>query len=522
MQNGSLCLGGIVGLSMAIIVVLLVVAVVVIIWFVRRSRQRNQGDWDMTIINGFSRHWLMDWPPYDDIQFPRENLSLMKEIGHGQFGQVYLATAKGIIKGEAESLVAVKTMKEGTRELADDFRKEINIMREFDSPYIVKLLGVCTAEEPVYLIVEFMSCGNLKDFVIGARPDQKTGQQAKLSVQQLVSICRQVAAGVSYMASLRFVHRDIAARNCLVDEDLVVKVADFGMSRDVYQADYYKRHGGVIPLRWMAPEAIKDGRYTVESDVWALGVVIWEVFSLGHQPYYGMGNQEVLHGICDGNVRLEKPPGCPEVIYRMMRSCWESQPHQRATASRLVEQLRTLEENSSDDADGYEVPLPLICLANEEQAELDESRFCDKHKAGNVFDDKDKGHYDNSVRLHGTDGCEAYQNWMDTGMQTESGEKRYCDMGEAISDNKKVRDIPAGMERPSRLTTAVHTNHPSQSLYEVSKANTTSSPTSPDEDLPLLETHTTQQSASTPIDVMHGDAVPPYLVVEDAEMTTPM
>ena len=499
-----------------IVVLLLVVVVVVVSYFVRRSRQHQQGDWDNTLMNGFSGHWLMDWPPYDDIQFPREALTLMKELGHGQFGQVYLATAKGIIKGEKESLVAVKTMKEGKRELADDFRKEIDIMREFDSPYIVKLLGVCTAEEPVYLIVEFMSCGNLRDFVIDARPDRKSGQETRLSVQQLVRICRQVAAGVSYMASLRFVHRDIAARNCLVDDDLVVKVADFGMSRDVYQADYYKRHGGVIPLRWMAPEAIKDGRYTVESDVWALGVVIWEVFSFGHQPYYGRGNEEVLHDVCDRNVRLEKPPGCPEVIHRMMRSCWESQPHQRPTASRLVEQLRKLEESSSDDADGYEVPLPLICLANEEQ------RDSDMHKAVNVFDGNEKVHYDNSVRLHGTDGCEVYQNWIDTGKQTESGEKRYCDMPEAVYDNKKVRDTPAGMERPSRLTTAVYTNDPSQSLYEVPKANTTSSPTSPNEDLPLLEAHTRQQSASAPIGAVHGDAVLPHLVVEEAEMTTPM
>ena len=253
-------LGGIIGLSTAGIVVLLLVIVAVVICFLRRSRQRKRKTSNVTVISSFSRYWLIEWPTYEDIQFPRESLTLTKELGHGQFGNVYLATAKAIIKGEAESLVAVKTMKEGTRELTDDFRKEIDIMREFDSPYIVKMLGVCTTEEPVYLIVEFMSCGSLRDFVIEARPDEENGQPAKLSPQQLVRICRQVAAGVSYMASLRFVHRDIAARNCLVDDGLVVKVADFGMSRDVYEVNYYKRLGGMLPLRWMAPEAIRDGR----------------------------------------------------------------------------------------------------------------------------------------------------------------------------------------------------------------------------------------------------------------------
>ena len=253
------CLGGISALSTTSVLVV-VLMIVVAIFFDRRSNPYKIKRVDITITNQIERHWIMDWPAYDDIQFPRGALTFVKEPGQGQFGQMYLAVAKSIVAGEAKTTVAVKMTKKLTCELAYALRKEIDIIREFDSPYIIKLLGVCTTEEPVYLIVEHMSYGNLKKFVTDARPVRVAAEPAKLSVQQLVRICRHVAAGVSYMASRRFVHRDIAARNCSVDEGLVVKVSDFGMSRNVYQMDYYKFHGRTIPVRWMAPEAIKDHR----------------------------------------------------------------------------------------------------------------------------------------------------------------------------------------------------------------------------------------------------------------------
>ena len=107
--------------------------------------------------------------------------------------------------------------------------------------------------------------GDLKEFVRKARPSE-TNLIPGLTLDQLLDICTQLSSGMAYLACLRFVHRDVAARNCLVggsDDKLIAKIADFGMAKDVYQNDYYKKRGGILPIRWMAPEAITDGRYDV-------------------------------------------------------------------------------------------------------------------------------------------------------------------------------------------------------------------------------------------------------------------
>ena len=139
-------------------------------------------------------------------------------------------------------------------------------------------------------------------------------------------------------------------------------------------------------------------RYTEESDVWSLGVAMWEVFSFGHQPYDGMGNQEVLCGVYDGNIRLEKPPGCPEVIYGIMRSCWESQPKERPAASGLAGQLQMLEDWRGTD--GYEVPLEWLACG--EQTESDGGHCCSKSRTVHEFRNIEKRHSDTSDGLHGT------------------------------------------------------------------------------------------------------------------------
>ncbi|XP_065827130.1 uncharacterized protein [Oscarella lobularis] len=335
-------------IASSVAALLIIVLVIVIVCVRKRRRQAKLEVIQLQELqNQRQTHWLMMWPTYDEFQFSKERLKIEDELGEGQFGKVYFAWATGIVKGEEQTRVAVKTMKQGSsQETAEDFRKEMEIMMDFDHPNIVRLLGICTRDEPLYLITELMKHGDLKAFIRKARPNE-THPRSFLSVVQLVDIAAQAAAGVAYLASRLFVHRDIAARNCLVGENnnqLSVKVSDFGMARDIYQEEYYRRKGGTMPIRWMAPEAITDGKYTVESDVWSLGVLLWEIFVFGYQPYFGKSNEQVIGGILQGNLSLECPSLCPKSVYQFMLRCWERDPSDRIKSSDVANALQAMRD----------------------------------------------------------------------------------------------------------------------------------------------------------------------------------
>ena len=359
----------IIAIAVSVAVLVLIVLVIVVYCVRKRRRQAKSEIMEMKDLQKSrsvydahgGAHWLMTWPTYDEFQFSKDRLKIEDELGEGQFGKVYFAWATGIIKGEEKTRVAVKTMKRGSsQETAEDFRKEMEIMMDFDHPNIVRLLGICTHDEPLYLITELMKHGDLKDYIRKARPNEMHPRPL-LSIAQLVDIAAQAASGVAYLASHKFVHRDIAARNCLVgenDKQLSVKISDFGMARDVYQEEYYRRRGGTLPIRWMAPEAITDGKYTVESDIWSLGVLLWEIFSFGYQPYYGRDNEQVIGGILQGSLSLECPPLCPRSVFRLMLRCWERNPSERITSGDVASALQDMKDLCDDDSEGaYDLAL---------------------------------------------------------------------------------------------------------------------------------------------------------------------
>jgi len=126
-----------------------------------------------------------------------------------------------------------------------------------------------------------------------------------------------------YLSDRKFVHRDLATRNCLVNDNMVVKIADFGLSQKInFGSNYYKGNDGdAIPIRWMPPESLLQSKFTIESDVWAFGVVLWEIFTFGMQPYYGMTHEEVIKYVKEGHT-LPYPENTPGPIYQLMKSCW--------------------------------------------------------------------------------------------------------------------------------------------------------------------------------------------------------
>uniref|UniRef100_A0A3P8S350 receptor protein-tyrosine kinase n=1 Tax=Amphiprion percula TaxID=161767 RepID=A0A3P8S350_AMPPE len=300
------------------------------------------------------------------LEYPRNNIQYVRDIGEGAFGRVFQARAPGLLPMESFTMVAVKMLKEeASADMQNDFQREAALMAEFDHPNIVRLLGVCAVGKPMCLMFEYMAHGDLNEFLRRRSPTQSVrtlsraslsgrsfssdGEAGPLSCSEQLSISKQIAAGMAYLSERKFVHRDLATRNCLVGEEMVVKIADFGLSRNIYSADYYKANeNDAIPIRWMPPESIFYNRYTTESDVWAYGVVLWEIFSHGMQPYYGMGHEEVIYYVKDGHI-LSSPENCPLELYNLMRLCWSTLPSDRPSFSSIH---RILERISCQRAGG--------------------------------------------------------------------------------------------------------------------------------------------------------------------------
>ncbi|XP_031784638.1 fibroblast growth factor receptor homolog 1 isoform X2 [Nasonia vitripennis] len=283
-------------------------------------------------------------------ELPREQLVLGNTLGEGAFGKVVKATTNSGKLG-VSTIVAVKMLKEGhTDSEMMDLVSEMEMMKIIGKHMnIINLLGACTQGGPLYVVVEFAPHGNLRDFLREHRSssgyESALGQHSDkdkktLTQKDLVSFAYQVARGMEYLASRRCIHRDLAARNVLVSDEYVLKIADFGLARDIHCHDYYRKTtDGRLPVKWMAPEALFKRIYTSQSDVWSFGILLWEIMTLGGTPYPSVPSVEKLFQLLKTGFRMEKPPCCCVEIYLLMRECWSYQPEDRPMFSDLVEFL---------------------------------------------------------------------------------------------------------------------------------------------------------------------------------------
>ncbi|KAK2854090.1 hypothetical protein Q5P01_006751 [Channa striata] len=259
-----------------------------------------------------------------------DDVILGQLLGRGNFGEVY----RGHLRTD-NIPVAVKSCKENLApEHKNKFLMEARILKKYDHPNIVKLIGVCTQKQPIYIVMELVQGG---DFLSYLRHEGHS-----LKPKMLIKMTENVAAGMEYLESKKCIHRDLAARNCLVAENNMVKISDFGMSRQ-QEDGVYSAEGGLrqIPVKWTAPEALNYGRYTTDSDVWSFGILLWETFSLGMTPYTSMSNQQTRDEVERG-YRMPAPHGCPVEISRIMNSCWQYDPKNRPSFRKLRAELCTI------------------------------------------------------------------------------------------------------------------------------------------------------------------------------------
>ncbi|XP_069753931.1 macrophage colony-stimulating factor 1 receptor-like [Narcine bancroftii] len=329
--------------------------------------------------------------PYNEKwEFPREQLRLGKVLGAGAFGKVVEATAYGLAKGDKATKVAVKMLKSSAHSVEREaLMSELKILSHLGQhTHVVNLLGACTLRGPVLVITEYCCYGDLLNFLkqkaqtltycdasyknvqlngalssvgylpmrpsetmILAQTDLKDSEEDEelLHVDDLLSFSFQVATGMDFLSSRNCIHRDLAARNILLTHGRVAKICDFGLARDIKNdSSYVVKGNACLPVKWMAPESIFDCVYTVQSDVWSYGILLWEIYSLGSSPYPGVPVDSRFYKRIRAGFQMDRPAAASLKLYDIMTQCWRLEATERPTFTQIVKLIETQMDHPSE------------------------------------------------------------------------------------------------------------------------------------------------------------------------------
>uniref|UniRef100_A0A8C0EUL5 Tyrosine-protein kinase n=1 Tax=Bubo bubo TaxID=30461 RepID=A0A8C0EUL5_BUBBB len=253
-----------------------------------------------------------------------KDLKLLQIIGKGEFGDVMLGDYRG-------NKVAVKCIKNDAT--AQAFLAEASVMTQLRHSNLVQLLGVIVEEKSgLYIVTEYMAKGSLVDYL-------RSRGRSVLGADCLLKFSLDVCEAMEYLEANNFVHRDLAARNVLVSEDNIAKVSDFGLTKEASST----QDTGKLPVKWTAPEALREKKFSTKSDVWSFGILLWEIYSFGRVPYPRIPLKDVVPRVEKG-YKMDAPDGCPAVVYEVMKKCWTLDPGHRPSFHQLREQLVHIKE----------------------------------------------------------------------------------------------------------------------------------------------------------------------------------
>jgi len=256
----------------------------------------------------------------------RDELTLQEKIGKGEFGDVRLGHYRG-------QKVAVKELIKDTSIATQNFLGEAKVMTSLQHENLVRLLGLVIEEgkvsvrSKIFLVTEFMGKGSLLEYL------RSRGRQYVTKKDQ-IGFAFDTCCGMAYLESRHVVHRDLAARNVLLSDEGQAKVADFGLA----STDGSAIDSGKLPIKWTAPEALRQQQFSNKSDMWSFGILLWEIYSFGRVPYPRIPLGDVVKHVEKG-YQMEAPEGCPAQVYTIMKDAWELEPERRPTFASARESL---------------------------------------------------------------------------------------------------------------------------------------------------------------------------------------
>ncbi|KRT79751.1 Immunoglobulin, partial [Oryctes borbonicus] len=304
-----------------------------------------------------SSHSKKSKSSFDKLTLSRSNLKEMKLIGRGEFGDVMVARiSKSVLstptsdkrhstisssgptdEKELPALVKALTQTKDDNSLAE-IKREIDIFSKLSHENITKMYGLCREAEPHFMILEYTDWGDLKQFLVATQK----GDPPKLSPTQCLTIVQQIARGMDHLSSSRIIHKDLAARNCVVTSKLLTKIGLSRLTREPYSQEYCKHLNQIIPLRWMPYEAVYEDEYSTKSDVYAFGVVIWEIFQQGELPFPKMNDNSFLTKLKEKSLEWKYHKDTPPELQKLQETCLDSHPQNRPTFNTVVTEIEDI------------------------------------------------------------------------------------------------------------------------------------------------------------------------------------